>query len=113
MINLLKQQNDAKITYETNKQLLKSEGFTYKNELLLYGGSQMDVKEILDEADKKLADVLQEIKKHDELIKEKEIEVLNKNSIIEEQQIKIATYIKNLENQQKIYTNVINQINQK
>jgi len=46
MINLVKDKKDKKITFEINKQNIDGRGFKYSPELLLYGGSLMDVKEL-------------------------------------------------------------------
>lgn len=46
MINIYKPKNESTLKFEVNKQNLDDNGFIYKPDLLLYGGSLVDVKEL-------------------------------------------------------------------
>lgn len=101
MINFIINPGESRIEYEANKQNLGANGFTYRNELLLYGGSQVDIKELLTEAENKLDFVLDSIKRLESQIREKEKELNEKNRTIDDLYISITKYQNEISNYQE------------
>lgn len=99
MINFVVKPNESQVEYEANKSNLRKEGFTYKNELLLYGGSHFDIKELLTEAENKLATVQETINTLETEIGTKEKELKNKNNTIDSLFSSITIYQAELERQ--------------
>jgi len=88
MINFVNVEGNSKIAFEVNKQNLILAGFDYQEELLLYGGTEVDIKELyratrklLEEESSNVAILSQEnLEKQNEIIvKNRQIEVLEKN----------------------------------
>lgn len=54
MINILKDKKDKRLTFEVNKQNLDDAGFKYTSDLLFYGGTLVDIKELYLQTNKEL-----------------------------------------------------------
>ncbi|MBI9069483.1 MAG: DUF4154 domain-containing protein [Salinivirgaceae bacterium] len=95
MVNLYRQKKENTISYEINRDNIENEEFTYTPELLVYGGSLIDLKELylssateLIKNKEKLESILYELK---EIEKEKnkyqnKVEVLSKSVKYKEQE---------------------------
>ncbi len=113
MINFIKRENDTKVTYETNKQNITNKGFTYRNELLIYGGSMIDVKELVSESEEKLALLTAQLDTINKKLDQTELSLTNKNTEIQKLQQQIEIYNSNLLLREKELNNLLADINEK
>jgi len=99
MINIYKPKKEFTLKYVVNKQNLDEDNFVYKPELLLYGGSLVDVKELYISTNKKLN------------TKNKELDSINLNLI--ELKEKSAEYKTQIEQMLLHKLTMLQQVNEK
>ena len=102
MINLLK--NEAKINFEINKANILNRSLEISPNLILLGGTQIDVAKLYKSSQDELKEQKETILSLNQRIKEKNSELISKIDSIEEQKSVIQTQVKNIEKyEDKIY----------
>ncbi|MFO7657970.1 MAG: YfiR/HmsC family protein [Bacteroidales bacterium] len=113
MINFKSEPNSTQIEYEANRRNLLNNGFTLRNELLLYGGSYVDIKELITEAEERLSSVLNNIEILEEEISLTENQLSLKNKTIEDLYKAIGSYQEELNIKNLQFREVSQQISEK
>lgn len=95
MINLLR--NEAKVNFEINKANILNRSLEISPNLILLGGTQIDVAKLYKSSQDELKEQKETIISLNERIKEKNSELISKIDSIEKQKIVIEAQIKNIE----------------
>lgn len=82
MINFIAVEEDSKIAFEVNKQNLILAGFDYQEELLLYGGTEVDIKELYRATRKLLEEESSNVAVLQDENSKKQNEIINRNKQI-------------------------------
>lgn len=102
MINLLK--NETKITFEINKANILNRFLEISPDLILLGGTQIDVAKLYKSSQDALKEQKETIDSLNQRIKDKNIELISKITSIEEQKIIISNQTKNIKNYEEKLT---------
>ncbi len=102
MINFFLNKED-KISFEINKKNLESNKFSVPNELLVLGGSQLEIKAAFDEAQKTLKDLQDKIKQQQKEIDAQKKIIAEQKIQSESQKTKINSQNDEIASQRKVY----------
>lgn len=102
MINLLK--NEKKITFEINKANILNRFLEISPDLILLGGTQIDVAKLYKSSQDALKEQKETIDSLNQRIKDKNIELISKITSIEEQKTIILNQTKNIKNYEEKLT---------
>lgn len=110
MINLIRDKGSQSISYEVSKENLEIEGFKYDDQLLLYGGTTVEIKELYKKTIDRLEQETSRIKEYeqqiDQLKKDKEL-IENQAAQLDSQ---IRIYQQEINIKEAEYNQIVNRI---
>ena len=120
MINFLSSEKEGVVRFEVNKKNIVDEGLIISPDILLLGGSFVDVRELfhekeqeLEEIESKLEESLQEIEKKQKIIDQHDITISQKNELIAKKTQEINAQNAKLKYQQNYLDSLIKKVDQK
>ena len=102
MINLVITK-DKKLSFELNKKNLENNKFKVPNEVLVLGGSQLEIKAVFDENQKSLQAIQEKVRKQQSEIENQKKTIAEQSNQVENQKQTINRQNEEIGNQRNVY----------
>ncbi|NPA37304.1 MAG: DUF4154 domain-containing protein, partial [Chlorobi bacterium] len=113
MINIYKDNNDSTLRFKINKQNLDNGGFKYKHDLLLYGGTIMDIKDLFILTNEQLSEKTSQIDSINKQLSSLKKESRYYSERIQELSVKMQSALQQVKEREKEVTVLSNDIYKK